>query len=206
MYQLFTIPGSCSTGIHALLNQLNLPYKMTLRDDVEDYTALVPTNQVPALRTPETVLTEGAAIVLYLLANHGEQQLVSEPEFLRWLMFNYATLHPAYGKLFASNGLLPAGPEKVHLMQTLAAKTADLWAIVDQHLAGRETMFGNRITVLDYLISVYVRWGNVFPELAIPVGQNVLRLVDKVCQLPEFQQAFVRESVTYAIPDNALAA
>ena len=41
MYQLYTIPGSCSTGIHVLLNSLDIKTDIILRDDVEDYASLV---------------------------------------------------------------------------------------------------------------------------------------------------------------------
>ena len=57
-----------------------------------------------AMRAAE-IITEGAAIVLYLLERHNSSMLPADlsekAEFLRWLMFDYATLHPAYGKMFA---------------------------------------------------------------------------------------------------------
>lgn len=70
MYTLYTIPGSCSTGIHTLLNALNIPVKIINRDDVENYQEIVPTNQVPALKDGELLLTEGAAIAQYLMEKH----------------------------------------------------------------------------------------------------------------------------------------
>ncbi len=42
-----------------------------------------------------------------------------------------------------------------------------------------------------------------FPSLSIPVGKNVLRLVDEIKQLPEFTKAFATEGCEYQIPDNA---
>ena len=71
MYQLYTIPASCSTGIYAFLKSLNLPFKAIKREDSPNYQALVPTNQVPALQDEELLITEGAAIVLHLLDKHN---------------------------------------------------------------------------------------------------------------------------------------
>lgn len=206
MYTLYTIPGTCSTGIHTLLNQLNVPFNIALRDQVDNYSALVPTNQVPALKTEQTLLTEGSAIALHLLREHGDKTLTENPEFVQWLMFNYATLHPAYSKLFALKGIMDEGQTKQAGMQALADNVANLWKIVDGHLADREFMFGNTATLIDYLITVYVSWGNVFPELAIPVGSNVLALAERIKALPEFQKAYASEGAQYSVPDNALAA
>lgn len=206
MLQLYSIPGTCSTGIHVLLNKLDVPFDMILRDDVDNYQQLVPTNQVPALQTDSDLLTEGAAIVLYLLREHGDQALLSDNEFTRWLMFNYATLHPAYSKLFGVNGSMADGPQKTALLQAFGDRLAALWQIVDNHLQSRDYMHGDTPTVLDYLLAVYLRWGNLFPQTRIPVGSRVLDLASRVAELPEFKAAFEREGQVYLIPDNALAA
>lgn len=207
MFRLYTIAGSCSTGIHVLLNQLGLPVDITLRDEVSDYRSLVPTNQVPALQTPDGLLTEGAAIVLYLLRQQpGKSALASDAEFIRWLMFNYATLHPAYSKMFGVNANMPEGAAKTELLQRFGDRVGELWEIVDRHLQGRQFVYGDEPTVVDYLLAIYVRWGNVFPETRIPVGARVLELVNRVSALPEFQAAFAREGAVYRIPENAQAA
>jgi len=206
MYQLYTIPGSCSMGIHVLLNALDLPFELFQRDQVDNYQVLVPTNQVPALASGDTMITEGAAIALYLLNQHGDKALTQQPEFLRWLMFNYATLHPAYGKMFALNSMISDGETKQQLMQQFGDKVAALWRVVDEHLQGRTYMYGDTPTVIDYLLAVYVRWGNMFSATQIPVGSRVLALVDRVVVLPEFQLALKHEAIEYQIPTNALAA
>ena len=205
MYNLYSIAGSCSTGIHVLLNKLDVPVKIVMRDKVEDYSKLVPTNQVPALATDNGVITEGAAIALYLLENHGAATLTENETFMQWLMFNYATLHPAYGKLFSVSGLIDDEKSKQRVLQALADKVASLWAIVDTHLEGKEFMVNNEPTLIDYLLAVYVRWGNVFPSLSIPVGNNVVALVERVQELPEFREAFKSEGTVYSLPDNAMA-
>ena len=67
MYTLYSLGGSCSTGITILLRKLEVPFKIIQRGDVNDYSSIVPTNQVPALKDDTLLITEGAAIVLYLL-------------------------------------------------------------------------------------------------------------------------------------------
>jgi glutathione S-transferase len=205
MYTLYTIPGSCSTGIHALLIELGQPYEIVMRSDVPDYKNLVATNQVPALQTEDGLITEGAAICHYLLKKHADGQYLNSHRFVEALMYNYATLHGAYSKLFATQKM-PDGQEKQAYQEQLAASTTELWQIVNQRLEGKTFMHENTPTVIDYLLAIYVRWGNAFPNLNMPVGANVLALVEKVSELPQFQQAFEKEDTAYTVPVNALAA
>lgn len=205
MYTLYTISGSCSTGIHALLNALNLPVKIVKREDIANYQELVPTNQVPALQDGELLLTEGAAIVHYLLEKHlpDAQNTASKTEFNRWLMFCYATLHSTYSKLFTTWKGMEDGPDKQGFYQLLADQLSSLWQIVDNQLAEQPYITGDRVSVMDYLIAIYANWGNNFPQLSIKLGDNVKRTIAQVAQLPEFVEAFEVEGATHSIPQNA---
>ncbi|MGH1441413.1 MAG: glutathione S-transferase family protein [Cellvibrionaceae bacterium] len=198
MYKLYSIPGTCSTGITVLLQELGQDVEIINPHDIEGYTSISPTNQVPALDDNGLILTEGAAIALYLLDKHGSDLRHDDSEkrgeFLRWLMFNYATLHPSYSKLFTVNGVMEGSSEKDALLTKLADLVSDNWAILDRRLEGREYTFGDTVTVIDYLICIYSGWNQFFPQLSINLGNNVRRLVDKVSELPEFQSAFALEN------------
>lgn len=202
MHQLFIIPGSCSTGIHILLNELNIDAKITERGDVSNYKELVPTNQVPALQVDDRILTEGANIALYLLMKH-KPEMLDNPDFTQWLLFNYATLHPAYSKLFTINGIMEESQQKYELMQKLGDRVSELWMIVDQRLKQKQYMVGDEPSIVDYLLAVYLRWGNAFPDIQIPVGDNVLRLVEDVIKLPAVKHTLAKEQIEYQIPKSA---
>lgn len=206
MYKLYTIPGSCSSGITVLLEKLGVSYTPVKREDVEDYAALVPTNQVPALQTPEgQIITEGAAIVLYLLEKHSSSMLptdlVKKAEFLRWLMFDYATLHPAYGRMFAIRFRVEMDEgERARVLRQLAPQVSNLWAILDKELGEKRFITGDEPTVVDYLATVYASWGKNFPDAGIVLGTNVRRLIEDVSALPEFQAGYKKENQDYQKP------
>ncbi|WP_286235198.1 glutathione S-transferase family protein [Thalassotalea sediminis] len=205
MYKLVTLPGTCSTGIHVLLNILGIKAEVIHRDEVPNYQQKVPTNQVPALLDGDLVLTEGAAIILYLLDKHqvtfsNEQEKTT---FNQWLMFNYATLHPAYSKLFTTAFVMADSEEKTIYLQQLGDSVAELWKIIDSRLAHQPYITGNNVTVMDYLLAIYVNWGNYFPQLTIPVGDNVKRLVADVTQHKAFVDAFDNEGATFSLPQGA---
>jgi len=206
MYTVYTIPGSCSSAIVVLLEKLKIEYKPVKREDVSNYSELVPTNQVPALQTEDgQIITEGAAIVIYLLEKHASEMLPSDlstkAEFLRWLMFDYATLHPAYGKMFAINYRVKISDnEKASVLQQLAVSVAALWKILDSRLEKQDYITGNSPTIVDYLATIYASWGNNFSDITITLGNNVERLIEKVSNLPEFRAAYEKEGIEYKKP------
>ena len=204
MLTLYTIPGSCSTGIHALMNALDMPFEMRKRDEVDNYQLQVPTNQVPALQDGEHLLTEGAAIALYLMEKNqiDIQQYGGTTYFYQWLMFCYATLHPAYGKMFAALRDMQEGPAREAYLQVLANNTSSLWQIVNTRLDGRDFTCGNAPCIVDYLLAVYANWGNAFPSHSIKLGENVIQLVKRISELPEFTAAYHREGASHSIPNS----
>ncbi len=203
--QLYIIPGSCSTGIHALMNKLHMPVEIIKRDEITDYQMISPTNQVPALKQGERVMTEGAAIVLHLYQSTGQTPMLEgdTSDFYRWLMFNYATLHPAYSKLFTMNTLMEGNASKQQVLQALGNRVSELWQIVDKILGTKPFMHGTEPGIIDYLLAVYLRWGNVFTDVRIPVSDGIIELVNRVQQAPEFSLALKKEGIEYRIPDNA---
>jgi len=203
MYTLFTIPGSCSTGIAVLMEKLGVEYESVKRDDIENYTQLVPTNQVPALRTPDgKIITEGAAIATYLLEkydpSHMNQGIDSRSEFSQWLNFDYASIHPAYSKIF-SIALMEDIDEntKLQIMQHLADKLSNAWAVLDKHLESRTFILGDSPSHCDYMAAIYSTWNHYFPNTLITIGDNVRQMISQVAALPEFIQGYQNEGAEF---------
>ena len=196
MYKLYSISGSCSTGITVLMEKLNLKYEVIQRSEVANYADIVPTNQVPALVCEDQIITEGAAIVLFLLEKHSPYfnnlALNKRAKFYQMLMFNYATLHPAYSRVLAILRTNKDADPK--LLQKLADKISELWKIVDNHLANNEFMFDGKVSIIDYLITIYGGWHRYFPNLKVEIGENSKRLARQVSKLPEFVKAANREN------------
>jgi glutathione S-transferase len=203
MDTLYTIPGSCSSAITVLLEKLQLEYTPVKREDVPNYSDIVPTNQVPALKSPDgQIITEGAAIVLYLLEKHNSPMLPADlslkAEFLRWLMFDYATLHPAYGRMFAIQYKTQMDDnEKINVLKQLAASVSGLWAILDKELENKRFITGDQPTIVDYLATIYSSWGKNFQDIEIKTGKNVERLIEQVSALPEFLAGYKRENIEF---------
>ena len=205
MYTLYTLPGSCSTGIAVLLEKLGVPYQLVKRNDAPDYQKMVPTNQVPALKTDDgRTITEGAAIALYLLEKHDNTMLPAElearSEFYQWLNFDYSTLHPAYGKMFAIAYRAKLSDEaKGETLQLLADSVSSLWAILDERLKTRKYILGDQPTHPDYMAAVYSSWNAGFANIKFEMGENVKRFIADVAALPEFKAAYDKEQIEFKI-------
>lgn len=206
MYTLYTLPGSCSTGIVVLLEKLGVPYQLIKRNDVADYQQMVPTNQVPALKTENgRVIAEGAAIALYLLEKHDNTMLPKElearSEFYQWLNFDYSTLHPAYGRMFAiAYRAKLSDKDKAETLQLLADTVSSLWAILDKRLETRKFILGDQPAHVDYMAAVYSSWNAGFATTKIELGKNVKRFIADVAALPEFKAAFEKEQIAFKMP------
>ena len=116
MYTLYTIPGSCSTGIHILLSELKQTFTLIEKNSLEDFDEINPIGSVPVLDDNGFIIREGGSIALYLLEKHTNNILPTEIQkkniFIQKLLFNYATLQPAYNRLFFAMKHLQGSTQK----------------------------------------------------------------------------------------------
>ena len=88
MLTLFHSPGTCSLGIHLLLEEIGKPYELVLVDLTKgmqhkpEYLAVNPKAKVPALKREDgSLLTEWPAIATWLaLTNPDKKLMPSDPE------------------------------------------------------------------------------------------------------------------------------
>ncbi len=200
MYQLYYSPGACSLAIHTLLIELGQPFELINKNDV-DFAAINPLGAVPVLKDGDTLIREGAAIVLYLVEKHGSALLpeAGTPEranALQWLMFANATVHPAYSKLFFIMRALDGDAAQGKAFEAAAQAAGKLWALVDEQLGKTRFVTGEKLGIADILLTVYANWGGYF-SVDIPLGENVRRMLSDVSALPSFQKALTTEGVDY---------
>ena len=124
----------------------------------------------------------------------------AKAEFYRWLMFDYATLHPSYSKVLAIGRTMDDNETNKQLvMQKLADKVSLVWDILNKRLSTREFIVGDSVTIVDYLATIYTSWGHYVPGIKITLGEHVERLAMQVSSLPEFISAYEQENTTFSI-------
>lgn len=174
MYVLYYAPDNASLIVRLVLEELGQPYRTRLVDrskreqDSAAYRAVNPAGLIPALETPDGILTETAAILLWLSERHGALAPAPRaPErgaYLRWLFFVSNTLHADLRLHFY--------PERhAGTPDALAAFRSVTEDRILGHLAMLEDLAGTRPSwftrrspsLLTYYLAVALRWMALYP-------------------------------------------
>ena len=174
-----------------LLQELGVAYDLKLLDLEQDehktdaFLAINPMGRVPALVHGDAVVTETAAVTLYLAELYPERGLtipVGSPlrgEYLRWCLFPSITLEPT---LFAE--ALNFKPETYQPFADIetVAETLRVW------LRDREFMVGGQFTAADVAVGSAIYWGlNLVPVL--PKHPELVRYWSQLEQRDAWQAA-----------------
>ena len=174
MYVLYYAPDNASLIVRLVLEEMGQPYRTRLVDrtrreqDGPAYRAVNPSGLIPALETPVGILTETAAILLWLSETHGAlAPPPGAPErgaFLRWLFFTSNTLHADLRLHFyperhaGTPDALPAFRTKTE------ARLLGHLAILDEVARTRpEWLSPQQPSVLTYYLATALRWLALYP-------------------------------------------
>ncbi|CAH1387321.1 glutathione S-transferase family protein [Candidatus Nitrotoga sp. M5] len=201
MYTLYYLPGACSLATQVVLHELDQPVELVDVQHLSNFTDINPVGTVPVLIDGDSTLREGAAILLHLLYKHKNAMLpicgVGREQAIEDILFANATMHPAYSRLF----FIAQHITDMHAKQTAftaAAKAINtLWQVVEQQLAGRDYLGGERASAADIMLAVYSRWGANFP-VTITQSSNTSRMLDAVQAMPSFQRSLAAEQTQSA--------
>jgi glutathione S-transferase len=149
---------------HATLAEIGVPYELVLVERGEDgqwseaYRALNPWGKVPTLEDGGLVLTESAAICLYLADKYPEARLApgvgtrERAELYRWLLWLSNTVQETQLRHFYPDRYGGAG-----VKEAADAALAQHWDQIDAYLEGRSWLVGEARTVADFFM--LTRWG-----------------------------------------------
>ena len=179
MNKLYYAPGTCSIGIHVLLEEIGLPYAaepVNLREPPAHraFTALNPKSKVPTLlRGDGSVLTEFPAIAVWLAAANPQAGLLPESadglaRALETIDYCVATVHmQGFTRIFRPERFAPSEADHA------AVKAAGMeiftrgLATLDRALGGREYLLG-RFGIADAALFYIAFWGADRLNLTLP--------------------------------------
>jgi glutathione S-transferase len=154
------------------------------------YLALNPNGRIPTIIDDGFVLWESNTIVRYLCAKHGmgtwyPPDIQRRADMERWMDWQQTTLRPHFHPLF--DALSGAKPSTEIEMARLRKAMDDAWHILDAHLATRDYIAGEKLTMADlpccYIVN---RWDK------LPIEHyglaNVKAWFDRLCQRPAFRR------------------
>jgi glutathione S-transferase len=157
-------PGSAAMAPHTALAEIGCDYELVRvgfddpAEATEEYRRLNPWGRVPTLEEGDFVLTESAAILLYLAERFPEARLLppaatrERADTVRWLMYLTNTLQPAFLRFFY--------PERYGSdAEREAATLGEHFDWIDAELRGREWLVGEERSAADLFLFMLVRWG-----------------------------------------------
>ncbi|MDO4710036.1 MAG: glutathione S-transferase family protein [Pseudomonadota bacterium] len=157
----YTHPMSRGRVVRWMLEETGLPYDTVLLEygssmKAPEYRAINPMGKVPAIRHGDTVVTEVAAICLYLADLVPEKKLAppvgsfERGSYYRWISF----MAPLEQLMTAkANGCNLPKPEMASF-----GTEQDLLDTLEAALKGREHLAGDTFTAADLLVAAYLGW------------------------------------------------
>ena len=124
------------------------------------YRELNPWGKVPTLEDGNFVLTESAAICLYLADKFPDARLVppvgtrARADLYRWLLWLSNTVQETQLRHFYPDRYGGAG-----VKEAADAALSSHYDRIDDHLSSREWVVGDERTVADFFLFMLTRWG-----------------------------------------------
>jgi glutathione S-transferase len=202
MYQLYYSPGACSMAVHVVLNELNQPVeaiKVSIGDpaNVDPVLNKVnPRNQVPVLVDNGQIMTEGAAMIVYLCDKHKSELIpasgIERAKALQWVLFGNSSLHVGYSR----TAFIKRNGGSDEMVEKSRAMVQSLWDLIENHLekTGQPYLAGASVTAGDILVSVIGNWSFTG---AYNFGPKTKALFKAVSSRPAYQKAIEAEGIEY---------
>lgn len=130
-----------------------------------DFLRLNPAGKVPVLVDGDLVLTESAAIVLYLAEKYGAKGLMPKDikeraQVYRWSLFAVTELEQPLWRI-SKHTMLYDEDKRLPADITLAkGEFVAMAAVLERHMAGRTFIVGDTMTVADCVTAYVLDWGN----------------------------------------------
>ncbi|KQP53237.1 glutathione S-transferase family protein [Methylobacterium sp. Leaf106] len=203
---LYHSPNTRSSGVRILLDELQVPYRLHVLNmragehREAAYLAINPLGKVPAIRHGNAVITEQAAIYLYLADEFAEKGLappIGDPlrgPYLRWMIL--------YGSCFEPAVIDRALEREPGPMAMSPYGSFD--AVLDSIVAGLSKgpyLLGERFSAADILWGTALGWMTAFK--LVPEEPLIVAYVARIKDRPSFRKITAEESALAAQQQEA---
>lgn len=171
MLKLYGTPPTRALRVIWLLNELGLEYELHPVDLMEgehlqqDFLSLNPAAKVPVLVDGSLVVTESAAIQLYLAEKYPQAGFIPESledraQMYRWTFFLVTEVEQPLWRIARHTFVYPEEKQLPQDVELARQECLEMVAVLEQHLANREFMVGDRLSVADFNAAYTLDWAN----------------------------------------------
>lgn len=162
-----------------------------------EFLAINPAGKVPVLVDGDTVITESAAIALYLAEKYPEKGLLpadpkARAELNRWILFAVTELEQPLWRIARHTFIYPEAQRLPADAEIARGEFKEMASVLEKHMQGRRFVVGDQVTVADFVLAYTLDWGNENGLLAhCPVLLAYLeRMYARPKAAPRIKQAF----------------
>jgi glutathione S-transferase len=165
----YTNPMSRGQIARWMLEEVGAPYEQVLLDygttmKAPEYLAVNPMGKVPAIKHGDTIVTEAAAICLYLADAFPDANLAPDlahrADYYRWVLFCAGPIEAAITNR-AMGWQVP--PDRK--MMAGYGDYEDAVAALENAVAGKSFVAGDRFSAADVYVGSTIDWGLMFKTL-----------------------------------------
>ncbi|MEG3190837.1 glutathione S-transferase family protein [Lysobacter sp. D1-1-M9] len=171
MIKLYGTPPTRALRVIWVLNELGLEYESHPVDLLQGeagrppFRDLNPAAKVPVLVDGDVVLTESAAIQLYLADKHPEAGLIPETvedrgQMYRWIFFLVTEIEQPLWRIARHTFIYPEDKRLPQDVDLARQECRQMVAVLERHMEGREFMAGDRLSVADLNAAYTLDWAN----------------------------------------------
>ena len=169
MLTLYFSKGSSAIAPHILLEEVGAEYSVHEvpiphgAHQEPAYLEINPKARVPALMTPNGVITENPAILTYIGAIHPQAHMLSETPFERaeadaLMAYLCATMHVAFAHLQRGARWADGTEAQEAMKAKVAENIADCASVIETHYLKGPWAMGEQYTICDPYLMLAPRW------------------------------------------------
>ena len=171
MLKLYGTPPTRALRVIWLLNELGLEYEMVpvdlLRGEQRklDFLTLTPAAKVPVLVDGDLVITESAAIQLYLAEKNPEADYIpttveGRAQMYRWIFFLVTEIEQPLWRIARHTFIYPENQRLPQDIDLARQEGIEMVAVLERHMKDREFLVGDRLSVADFTAAYTLDWAN----------------------------------------------
>lgn len=147
-----------------------------------EFRALNTMGEVPVLETPAGVLSQSGAILAHLAEARGKFGSASDPEVLRWLLWDNHKGSTAQGMLRFIRNFLPEDKRNPDVIAFQQGRVTAALKVLDAHMTGRDWLAGDALTIADISACGYLHYPEPFgydPDTFPAIAAWLARIADQ---------------------------
>jgi glutathione S-transferase len=171
MMKLYGTPPTRALRVIWLLNELGLEYEMLPVDVLQgenqkqDFLTLNPAAKIPVLVDGSLVVTESAAIQLYLADKNPQAGFIPETvedraQMYRWIFFLVTEIEQPLWRIARHTFLYPEEKRLPQDVDLARQECVEMVAVLERHMEEREFMVADRLSVADFNAAYTLDWAN----------------------------------------------